>query len=126
MRAFSRGSFSPWPSANTTRTRPPTTRSSRASSALRRGRRLPAQPAYEEPDASHELNALLQQTRAMRLDVDHVLGDDAGTIDDETIGEAIIEEPEMHATHQRQVLRRPGSSGSKPSSATGRARPRRW
>lgn len=85
---------------------------------------LPKRPAYEEPDMNGELTALLQQTRAMRVDADHVLtGEDAPTIDDE----AIVDEPEpimqAAAAHQRQI-RRPGSSGSKPSSATGRARGR--
>ena len=92
------------------------------SSGARRSRR----PVYEEPDRAAELQALLQQTRAMHLDVDRTLaGEVAETIDDEAIGEELEPASAAAHAHQRQVLRRPGSSGtSKPSSATGRARGR--
>ena len=110
-----------------------------AGGSRRAGRAAAAasRPAYEEPDASAELHALLQQTRAMRLDVGAVLDGEAPTIDDEAIGEELHGGGEpahasAHLTHQRQVLRpgsRPSSSAgtsSKPSSVSGRARPRRW
>ena len=86
--------------------------------------------ATEEPDRASELAALLQRTRAMHLTTDQVLAGadaDALTIDDEAIADE-PDPPPVAAAHQRQVLRRPGSSGSahgsKPSSATGRARGR--
>lgn len=107
--------------------------SSRAAARVAR----PARPAYEEPDAATELQQMLERTRAMRLGVDAVL-DGAPEIDDEAIGEelggggAAEDVSDAVRAHQRQVLRpgsRPTSSsgaGSKPPSANGRARPRRW
>ena len=84
----------------------------------------------EEPDRASELAALLQRTRAMHLATEQVLAGaetDALTIDDEAIADE-PDPPSFAAAHQRQVLRRPGSSGSahgsKPSSAAGRARGR--
>ena len=84
-------------------------------------RRRPARPAYEEPDASQELAALLQQTRAMRVGVERALnGEDTA---EDGIAEEIETASHLTATteaaHQRQVLRRPGSASMKPSSRPG-------
>lgn len=118
---------------------PPPARAAPAAAAAPRRQRA---PAYQEPDRAAELNALLAQTKGLRLEVDQTL---AGEVADEVVEEAIELEGATApgaGAHQRQVrAQRPSSgsrphsaagsrpqsaAGSKPPSAAGRPRPSRW